>query len=62
MEPKYVIGLLLQVSEHRRSLKFKLVAAQKGNVLPHVIMFQLILIFLTFQPQFYSKEGLLIGV
>ena len=46
MEPNYVIGLSLQVSEHRHSQDFGLVAAQKQNVLTHDHMFQLMLIFL----------------
>ena len=32
MEPKYVIGLALQRSKHRRSQKFGLGAAQKRNI------------------------------
>ena len=46
MEPNYVIGLSLQVSEHRHSQDFGLVAAQKQNVLTHGHMFQLMVIFL----------------
>ena len=52
MESKYVIGLSLQESEHKRIQEFGLGAGQKQNVQTNSHMFrQLILIFRNVQPK-----------